>query len=80
LLLLVQVHLFRPWSAQHLLAALPPTARRIAVLDRTKEPGSVGEPLYLDVVATIAQDIAGEAAVRLPCGCDTCLADIQSSL
>ena len=46
---LVSVHLYRPFSAKHLLAAVPATAKRIAVLDRTKEPGANGEPLYLDV-------------------------------
>ena len=46
---LVAVHLYRPFSAKHFLAAVPSTAKRIAVLDRTKEPGSNGEPLYLDV-------------------------------
>ncbi|MBD5203979.1 MAG: pyruvate:ferredoxin (flavodoxin) oxidoreductase [Bacteroidales bacterium] len=46
---LVSVHLYRPFSAKHFMAAVPPTARRIAVLDRTKEPGANGEPLYLDV-------------------------------
>lgn len=46
---LVAVHLYRPFSAKHFLAAVPKTAKRIAVLDRTKEPGAVGEPLYLDV-------------------------------
>jgi len=46
---LVAVHLYRPFSAKHFLAAVPKTAKRIAVLDRTKEPGSNGEPLYLDV-------------------------------
>ena len=46
---LVSVHLYRPFSAKHFLAAVPKTAKRIAVLDRTKEPGSLGEPLYLDV-------------------------------
>ena len=46
---LVSVHLYRPFSAKHLLAAIPATAKRIAVLDRTKEPGATGEPLYLDV-------------------------------
>ncbi len=51
----VAVHLYRPFSAAHLLAALPPTTRSIAVLDRTKEPGSAGEPLYLDVVAALSQ-------------------------
>ena len=46
---MVSVHLYRPFSAKHLLAAVPKTCKRIAVLDRTKEPGAVGEPLYLDV-------------------------------
>ena len=57
----VNVHLFRPFSVQHFLAALPPTVRAIAVLDRTKEPGSAGEPLYLDVVAALAE---GQQAQR----------------
>lgn len=47
---LVAVHLYRPFSAKHFLAAVPATAKRIAVMDRTKEPGANGEPLYLDVV------------------------------
>ena len=46
---MVAVHLYRPFSAKHFLAAVPKTAKRIAVLDRTKEPGAAGEPLYLDV-------------------------------
>ena len=46
---LVAVHLYRPFSAKHFLAAVPATAKKIAVLDRTKEPGANGEPLYLDV-------------------------------
>ena len=46
---LVSVHLYRPFSAKHFLAAVPKTAKCIAVLDRTKEPGANGEPLYLDV-------------------------------
>ena len=52
--------LFRPWSAEHFLAALPPTVKRIAVLDRTKEPGSLGEPLYLDVASTLKGDPRGQ--------------------
>jgi pyruvate-ferredoxin/flavodoxin oxidoreductase len=51
----VKIHLFRPFSIEHFLAALPPTVRQIAVLDRTKEPGSAGEPLYLDVVAALSE-------------------------
>ena len=46
---LIAVHLYRPFSAEHFLAAMPKTAKRVAVLDRTKEPGANGEPLYLDV-------------------------------
>ena len=46
---LVNVHLYRPFSAKHFLAAIPETCKKIAVLDRTKEPGSTGEPLYQDV-------------------------------
>ena len=46
---LVAVHLYRPFSAEHFLSAMPKTAKRVAVLDRTKEPGANGEPLYLDV-------------------------------
>ena len=46
---LVKVHLYRPFSVDHFMAAIPKTAKKICVLDRTKEPGSIGEPLYLDV-------------------------------
>jgi pyruvate-ferredoxin/flavodoxin oxidoreductase len=49
----VKVHLFRPFSVEHFVQALPPTVKMIATLDRTKEPGSIGEPLYLDVVAAV---------------------------
>jgi pyruvate-ferredoxin/flavodoxin oxidoreductase len=55
------VHLYRPWSAKHFLAGLPETAKKIAVLDRTKEQGSLGEPMYLDVSASVAQDAVGES-------------------
>ena len=50
----VKVRLYRPFSAERLCAAIPATAKKIAVLDRTKEPGALGEPLYLDVVAALA--------------------------
>jgi len=50
---LVEVHLYRPFSAAHLLSVLPESVRRITVLDRTKEPGAAGEPLYLDVAAAL---------------------------
>ena len=52
----VKVHLYRPFSAKHFLAALPATCKKIAVLDRTKEPGSLGEPLFEDVVAVLAEN------------------------
>ena len=51
---LVKVRLYRPFSAEKLVEAIPATTKKIAVLDRTKEPGSLGEPLYLDVVAALA--------------------------
>ena len=51
----VQVHLFLPFSASHFFAALPATTKALAVLDRTKEPGAVGEPMYLDVVTTFME-------------------------
>ncbi len=50
---LVKVRLYRPFSVEHFLKAIPDTVKKIAVLDRTKEPGSIGEPLYLDVVASL---------------------------
>lgn len=49
----VKVRLYRPFSAKHLIDAIPATVKQISVLDRTKEPGSVGEPLYLDVVTAL---------------------------
>jgi len=51
---LVKVRLYRPFSAEKLVEAIPSTVKKIAVLDRTKEPGSLGEPLFLDVVAALA--------------------------
>ena len=50
---LVKVRLYRPWSVEDFVAALPATVKKIAVLDRTKEPGSIGEPLYQDVVSAL---------------------------
>ena len=50
---LVKVRLYRPFSAKHLIDAIPDTVKTISVLDRTKEPGSIGEPLYLDVVMAL---------------------------
>ena len=62
----VQVHLFRPFSATHLLDAVPRSARAIAVLDRTKEPGASGEPLYQDVVTTFAEAMADKRRLEMP--------------
>src|SRR5690606_6852758 len=59
---LIKVRLFRPFSTAHLMAALPATVKQIAVLDRTKEPGGAGEPLYQDIVTALAEGLAaGEA-------------------
>ena len=58
----VKVRLYRPFSRKHFIAALPKTVKKIAVLDRTKEPGSLGEPLYLDVCTAVEEAMAeGEA-------------------
>lgn len=51
----IKVRLYRPWSSKHLLKVLPKTVKKIAVLDRTKEPGSLGEPLFLDVATTLRE-------------------------
>ena len=56
---LVKVRLYRPFDAAAFLAALPPTVRSIAVLDRTKEPGALGEPLYQDVITALVEGLAG---------------------
>ena len=60
---MVQIHLFRPFSVSHFAAAIPATCKRIAVLDRNKETGSVGEPVYLDVVTALNQ--AGRGDIRV---------------
>ncbi len=51
---LIKVRLYRPFVAKHLMDAIPDTVKAISVLDRTKEPGSIGEPLYLDVLAALS--------------------------
>ena len=58
----LSVHLYRPWSAKHFLAQLPETVQKVAVLDRTKESGSFGEPLYLDVATSLL-----DAGKFIPC-------------
>ena len=57
----VALRLFRPFPAEALLAALPCSTRRLAVLDRTKEPGANGEPLYQDVMTALAQGLSAGA-------------------
>jgi pyruvate-ferredoxin/flavodoxin oxidoreductase len=69
----VTVHLFRPFSMEHLIQALPASVKSIAVLDRTKEPGSAGEPLYQDVVTAINENMASgqphfKVTPRILCG------------
>ncbi len=61
---LIKVRLYRPFSAEKFVAAIPATAKKIAVLDRTKEPGSLGEPLHLDVVAALDEcGVTGKTVV-----------------
>ncbi len=50
---IIEVHLYRPWSNKYLFSVMPKTVKKIAVLDRTKEPGGLGEPLFLDMVAAV---------------------------
>ncbi len=57
---MLEVHLYRPWSTELFLSALPPRVQRLAVLDRTKEPGALGEPLYTDVVTALAEGWVGQ--------------------
>jgi len=63
---LVKVRLYRPFRAEHLLAAVPASARKIAVLDRTKEPGAQAEPLYLDVMSALAEAVSQGERASLP--------------
>ncbi|MEK6290792.1 MAG: pyruvate:ferredoxin (flavodoxin) oxidoreductase [Paraburkholderia tropica] len=63
---MLQVRLYRPFSAAHFLAELPASVTRIAVLEQTKEPGASGEPLYQDVVATLANSFSRGERVSLP--------------
>jgi pyruvate-ferredoxin/flavodoxin oxidoreductase len=60
------VRLYRPFSSEHFLKALPATARSIAVLDRTKEPGAIGEPLYLDVIGALHEATVAGALQSMP--------------
>lgn len=63
---LIQVHLYRPFSGKHLLQALPPSTKAIAVLDRAKEPGASGEPLYVDVTTTLAEALGRGTLAAMP--------------
>ena len=63
---MLQVRLYRPFPIARLLEALPASVRTIAVLDRTKEPGATGEPLYLDVVTALAEGVARGARATMP--------------
>ncbi|WP_408086980.1 pyruvate:ferredoxin (flavodoxin) oxidoreductase [Rhodoplanes sp. SY1] len=63
---LLKVRLFRPFATEAFLSALPASVKSIAVLDRTKEPGAVGEPLYQDVITALAERIASGAATTMP--------------
>ncbi|MFN2298116.1 MAG: pyruvate:ferredoxin (flavodoxin) oxidoreductase [Anaerolineales bacterium] len=58
----LKVHLYRPFSGEHLLASLPKTVKSLAVLDRCKEPGSAGEPLYVDVITALSEATARGAS------------------
>ena len=60
---LVKVHLYRPFVADFLTGVLPETVKAISVLDRTREPGSIGEPLYLDVLAALSGTKFGTVTV-----------------
>ena len=62
----LQVHLFRPFAAERFVAALPESVRALAVLEQTKEPGAAGEPLFQDVIATLAQAVANGARATMP--------------
>ena len=63
---LLKVRLYRPFSAEHFLKALPKSVKKIAVLDRTKEPGANGDPLYLDIIAVLAEAFNNGEISALP--------------
>jgi pyruvate-ferredoxin/flavodoxin oxidoreductase len=63
----VQLRLYRPFPTAELLAAIPASARRVAVLDRTKEPGAFGEPLFLDVLGGLAEALSAGTRETMPC-------------
>ena len=59
---LLKVRLYRPFSVEHFVASLPSTVKSMAVLDRTKEPGATGEPLYMEIVTALAEGLPGDKA------------------
>ncbi len=62
----LKVRLYRPFSVEHFVKALPATVKSLAVLDRTKEPGSIGEPLYQDVITALAESVAAGSLPAMP--------------
>jgi len=60
---LIKVRLYRPWSTEHFIKALPKNIKKLAVMDRTKEPGALGEPLYIDILAALAE--AGRTDIKV---------------
>ncbi len=62
----LKVHLYRPFSVEHFAQALPASAKTIAVLDRTKEPGSAGEPLYVDIITALAESVTAGKRTAMP--------------
>jgi pyruvate-ferredoxin/flavodoxin oxidoreductase len=67
---MIKVRLYRPFSAKHFLSALPKSVKKICVLDRTKEPGAAGEPLYQDVITVLAE--AGRGDIKVIGGAMAC--------
>ena len=63
---MLKVRLYRPWSKEHFLKALPKTVKKVAVMDRTKEPGALGDPLYLDVATSLPRGGDEPGADRRP--------------
>ncbi len=63
---LIKVRLYRPFSVEHFIAAIPASAKSLAVLDRTKEPGSAGEPLYQDVLTALTESLMAGKIASLP--------------
>jgi pyruvate-ferredoxin/flavodoxin oxidoreductase len=78
---LLKVRLYRPFSVDHFIAALPSTVKTIAILDRTKEPGATGEPLYQDVITALHEGMRAEGGgMKTPLATDSSLIPHPSSL